>query len=332
MVEFEGSGAPAGRLARHALCLCEPRPAALGRHDGQRERRYRADDVARLKRRRDVGRKAESIAANALDFGTPVLESSLTLIENGRLYYRGHDATRLARNALARAGGAAPVGLRRAAVRRRQPAADDRPRCAAPGSPRATLSPVDRCLVLLPAAGALDHPSWVEDRAAMLETGVRMLRLLTAAVTARAALGPARPRAARGGLARAGRARAAHPRRPGPVGRPRVQRLGFRRPRRRLDRRQSLRRHDGGPRRAQRPAPRRADPPGRGAVRRVEGAPTSTPSSASACAAASTFRASATLYPDGDIRAATLFAMLRETVPDSPELAFAERWPSPSSA
>ena len=65
---------------------------------GQRERRYRGDDVARLKRRRDVGRKAESIAASALDFGTPVLESSLTLIENGRLFYRGQDAARLARN------------------------------------------------------------------------------------------------------------------------------------------------------------------------------------------------------------------------------------------
>ena len=66
--------------------------------NGQRERRYRADDVAQLKRRRDVGRKAESIAAHALDFGTPVLESSLTLIENGRLFYRGQDAARLARN------------------------------------------------------------------------------------------------------------------------------------------------------------------------------------------------------------------------------------------
>src|SRR3990167_3972420 len=64
--------------------------------NGQRERRYGADDIARLRRRRDVGRKAESIAANALDFGTPVLESSLTLIENGRLFYCGHDATRLA--------------------------------------------------------------------------------------------------------------------------------------------------------------------------------------------------------------------------------------------
>ena len=60
--------------------------------EGRRERRYRADDVARLKRRRDVGRKAESIANHALDFGTPVLESALTLIEDGRLYYRGLDA------------------------------------------------------------------------------------------------------------------------------------------------------------------------------------------------------------------------------------------------
>ena len=31
------------------------------------------------------------------------------------------------------------------------------------------------------------------------------------------------------------------------------------------------------------------------------------------------------LYPDGDVRAATLLALLRETVPDSAELAFAER-------
>jgi len=46
-----------------------------------------------------------------------------------------------------------------------------------------SLAPVDRCLLLLPAAARWDHPSWVEDRGAMLETGVRILRLLTAAVT-----------------------------------------------------------------------------------------------------------------------------------------------------
>jgi citrate synthase len=149
---------------------------------GQRERRYRADDVSRLKRRREVGRKAESIAANALDFGTPVLESSLTLIENGHLFYRGHDATRLARSA----------SLEQVAQLLWD--CDDRPFAARNLPPMsaalrgawtaaASLPPVDSCLVLLPAAARWDHPSWVEDRPAMLETGARILRLLAAAVT-----------------------------------------------------------------------------------------------------------------------------------------------------
>lgn len=150
--------------------------------NGQRQRRYRADDVAQLKRRRDVGRKAESIAANALDFGTPVLESSLTLIENGRLFYRGQDAARLARNS----------SLEQVAQLLWD--CDDRPFAARNLPPMSaalrgawqaasTLPPVDACLVLLPAAARWDHPSWVEDRPAMLETGARILRLLSAAVT-----------------------------------------------------------------------------------------------------------------------------------------------------
>ncbi|MBX9946359.1 MAG: MerR family transcriptional regulator [Reyranella sp.] len=151
---------------------------------GRRDRRYRAEEVERLKRRRDVGRKAESIATHALDFGTPVLESALTLIESGRLYYRGSDAAGLARTATLED------------VARLLWNCDDRPFAADNLPPlttalrrawiaAATLSSPDRCLVLLPAAAALDHPSWVEDRAAMLETAVRVLRLLTAAVTAR---------------------------------------------------------------------------------------------------------------------------------------------------
>jgi citrate synthase len=152
--------------------------------DGQRERRYRADDVTRLKRRRDVGRKAEAIAGNALDFGTPVLESALTLIEDNHLYYRGIDASRLARTDSLED------------VARLLWDCDDKPFAATNLPPlttalrrawlaAASLGPVDRCLILLPAASALDHPSWVEDRASMLETAVRVLRLLTASITAR---------------------------------------------------------------------------------------------------------------------------------------------------
>ncbi len=183
--EFLNSKEAARRLGVSAATLYAYVSRGLLRSEGepgQRERRYRAADVAQLKRRRDVGRKAESIAANALDFGTPVLESSLTLIENGRLFYRGHDATHLARIA----------SLEQVAQLLWD--CDDRPfdpRNLPPMSAAlrgawqaaAALPPVDSCLVLLPAAARWDHPSWVEDRAAMLETGARILRLLTAAVT-----------------------------------------------------------------------------------------------------------------------------------------------------
>jgi citrate synthase len=185
-IEFLTSREAAKRLGVSAATLYAYVSRGLLRSegtDGQRSRRYRADDVSRLKRRRDVGRKAESIAGHALDFGTPVLESSLTLIEDSRLYYRGVDAARLARTDSLED------------VARLLWDCDDKPFAADNLPPlttalrrawlaAATLGPVDRCLVLLPAASALDHPSWVEDRAALLATGVRVLRLLTAAVTA----------------------------------------------------------------------------------------------------------------------------------------------------
>lgn len=174
-------------------------------HDGRRERRYRADDVARLKRRRDVGRKAESIANHALDFGTPVLESALTLIEDSRLYYRGLDATGLARGATLEEVARLlwQCGDRPFAVDNLPPMTPALRRAWLAAAP---LSPVDRCLVVLPAAAALDHPSWVEDRAAMLEAGVRVLRLLAAAVTGR----PPSPLPVHEQLARAWQVRDGH--------------------------------------------------------------------------------------------------------------------------
>ena len=62
-----------------------------------RERLYSRDDVERLRRRAEERRDPKSVATHALDRGTPLLESSITLIDNGRLFYRGHDAAELAR-------------------------------------------------------------------------------------------------------------------------------------------------------------------------------------------------------------------------------------------
>jgi citrate synthase len=61
-----------------------------------RARRYRVEDVAELRRRKELRRKPEEVAAGALTWGMPVLESGITLIDGGRIYYRGHDATMLA--------------------------------------------------------------------------------------------------------------------------------------------------------------------------------------------------------------------------------------------
>ncbi|VVE62254.1 excisionase [Pandoraea captiosa] len=64
-----------------------------------RERRYRAADVERLAAQRTRGRKPKEVAKAALDWGMPVLESSITLIEDARCYYRGRDALTMAQTA-----------------------------------------------------------------------------------------------------------------------------------------------------------------------------------------------------------------------------------------
>ena len=64
---------------------------------GSRQRRYARDDVERLRRRSEEQRQPAKAAARALEWGLPVLESSITLIDGDRLYYRGHDALVLAR-------------------------------------------------------------------------------------------------------------------------------------------------------------------------------------------------------------------------------------------
>jgi len=62
-----------------------------------RERRYSAEDVERLRRRNEERRDPEKAAGRALQWGMPILESSITLIAGGKLYYRGHDVVELAK-------------------------------------------------------------------------------------------------------------------------------------------------------------------------------------------------------------------------------------------
>jgi citrate synthase len=61
-----------------------------------RARRYSREDVDRLRRRAEERRNPAKVAAHAMHWGLPVLESSITLIADDTLYYRGHDAVELA--------------------------------------------------------------------------------------------------------------------------------------------------------------------------------------------------------------------------------------------
>jgi citrate synthase len=64
---------------------------------GERRRRYSRDDIERLKARSRERRNPEKAAEQALHWGLPILESSITLIADEHIYYRGHDAAELAR-------------------------------------------------------------------------------------------------------------------------------------------------------------------------------------------------------------------------------------------
>lgn len=68
--------------------------------DGQRAREYLAEDVERLRKRASGRRDPGRVASQALGVeGLPVLTSALSLIEAGRLYYRGKDVLALSASA-----------------------------------------------------------------------------------------------------------------------------------------------------------------------------------------------------------------------------------------
>ena len=60
---------------------------------------YHRDDVLRMAERRSGQRKVAKVAAQAIDWGDPVLLSAISTVSNGRLWYRGRDAIELANTA-----------------------------------------------------------------------------------------------------------------------------------------------------------------------------------------------------------------------------------------
>lgn len=144
-----------------------------------RARRYLLEDIAALQARKEYRREPAKAAETALGYGMPVLDSSLTLIDDGRLYYRGYDVPTLARErtfeevaALLWTGSFAGDGLFAAAADLRLPGDFDG---LDPGRP------IERFQAALALAGAGDLAAHRFTASAVAAAGVRILSLLTRA-------------------------------------------------------------------------------------------------------------------------------------------------------
>lgn len=146
----------------------------------QRQRRYLREDVERLKERKAFRRDPKKAAASAIQWGVPVLESGVTLIANGRYYYRGRDAVELAKRlpfegvaqALWDADGASnwdyrglPLSVSGAIVG------------------LGGLSIIERFLAILAIAQAADVRAHLLTPDAVHRTGARIIRLLARVAT-----------------------------------------------------------------------------------------------------------------------------------------------------
>lgn len=145
-----------------------------------RARRYATVDVDALISRKQVRRDPGSAAATALDFGEPVLASAMTLIQDGRLYYRGLDATELAVNASFPAVARLLWhGKPDASPFRLDPihAADAAAWLGGITLPN-DLSALERLQALLPLAQARDPQAYLPTPALIEEVGIRAMQLL----------------------------------------------------------------------------------------------------------------------------------------------------------
>jgi citrate synthase len=154
---------------------------------GGRRRRYRAEDVRRLKERKERRRDPDRVVEDALHWGTPVVESAITLIEAGGLYYRGRDAVALAAGSTIEEVAAliwtGDPGQAPELFRSDPPEFSPRLK-AALGS---GLSTIEAFQVLLSRANAEDPAAYDLRPAAVARAGGRILRLMAGVAAGEAA-------------------------------------------------------------------------------------------------------------------------------------------------
>ena len=135
---------------------------------------YDPNAIDRLLERRRLGRARQAVAQSAIDFGEPVLQSAITQIADGMVWYRGEDAGRLARTATLEDTAALLWSSQRLP---RLPVSTYRP--------FGEGTPLNRALRYL--AGLAGPGSWGRDRSALIRDAAFTLRAVAEAVTDRPA-------------------------------------------------------------------------------------------------------------------------------------------------
>jgi citrate synthase len=153
-----------------------------------RERRYLRADIERLLERKDARRDPSKAAARGLYWGSPVLESGLTLIQDGRVYYRGQDVLALAREKTLEEVAELLWGVDRGRLFEQRPVLSGRNlqrlRAGAYDGPLSVLQ------AALPIGAALDPASCDLRPEAVRMAGARLVRMLTSVVVGRQIEGP----------------------------------------------------------------------------------------------------------------------------------------------
>jgi len=148
-----------------------------------KQRRYHRDDVARLQHRKEARRDPDVAAARGLHWGGPVLESGITLIHDGRVYFRGRDAVALAETASVEAV-AALLWTAAEPERTRlfeQPCVLSAHRLAQ--LRRCTQDPFRQMQIALTVGATVDLASCDLRPPAVRLAGARIVRLLTSVIT-----------------------------------------------------------------------------------------------------------------------------------------------------
>ncbi|MFK7804975.1 MAG: citrate synthase family protein [Anaerolineae bacterium] len=149
-----------------------------------RARRYRAADIDALKKKQSYRHNPGRVAPDTLRHGIPVLDSSITLIQNGQLLYRGHDALELAQTkSFEEVASLLWTGEFESShlfdQKNDLKFALPRPFAEMAGK----LSPIEQFQTLLPLAAAHDLAGYDPSPAGIQRTGGRIIRLLTQIVT-----------------------------------------------------------------------------------------------------------------------------------------------------